>query len=245
MIKVIAAVALRPDWSLEQWRTHYHEVHGPLVASVSDFTRHLQCYAQNYVLHGHLERTIPEYYSDRCGITELFYKDAHALTASYEEPEYLRIVRPDEDRFRNVNLRNWIVGTPHELSNSVEIVDDKSFVYLPRIKLFAFIGASDDADPAQFQKDWRSARQQMLREDGTFTQRVRKHVQTDRMEDPLGRVASAHALVEEFWFDNADDAEGFWLEQRIRMREAGLPAYRADDVKVLIARTHNVFGPGW
>lgn len=100
MISLIVAARRRADLTREEFVDHWLNRHGPLVLSVPEFAKYLK----RYVLHpfdadgeGHslVLGAVPEY----DGVGELWFDSHAAMIAAFNEPRYLEIIRPDEDRF--------------------------------------------------------------------------------------------------------------------------------------------------
>lgn len=100
MIALIVAARRRPDLTREEFEDHWLNRHGPLVLSVPEFAKYLK----RYVLHpfdadGEGQALVlgatPEY----DGVGELWFDSHASMVAAFNEPRYLEIIRPDEDRF--------------------------------------------------------------------------------------------------------------------------------------------------
>lgn len=100
MIALIVAAKRRPDLSREEFEDHWLNRHGQLVLSVPEFARHLK----RYVLYPYASEAAGEALvlgggSDYDGVGELWFESHAAMIAAFNEPRYLEIIRPDEDRF--------------------------------------------------------------------------------------------------------------------------------------------------
>lgn len=113
MIALIVAAKRRADLSREEFEDHWLNRHGPLVLSVPEFARYLK----RYVLHPFdadgagaalVLGAAPAY----DGVGELWFESHAAMIAAFNEPRYLEIIRPDEDRFLDRNACLSFVTTP-------------------------------------------------------------------------------------------------------------------------------------
>jgi len=100
MIALIVAAKRRADLTAEQFADHWINRHAPLVLSVPEFARHLI----RYVLHPHDpegegQALVLGGASEYDGVGELWFENHAAMIAAFNEPRYLEIIRPDEDRF--------------------------------------------------------------------------------------------------------------------------------------------------
>ena len=100
MIALIVAAKRHPDLTRAEFEDYWLNRHGPLVLSVPEYMRHVKRYVicprdsesegQALVLGGD---------SDYDGVGELWYESHAEMVAAFNEPRYLEIIRPDEDKF--------------------------------------------------------------------------------------------------------------------------------------------------
>lgn len=100
MISMIVAAKRRADLTRDQFVDYWVNRHAPLVLSVSEFARHLK----RYVLHPYDKQSeghslVLGGSSEYDGVGELWFENHAAMVAAFNEPRYLEIIRPDEDRF--------------------------------------------------------------------------------------------------------------------------------------------------
>lgn len=96
MIKLIVCAVRRHDLTHEQFDAYWRESHGPLVRSVTEFTRHVRRYVQAHIAQADVPLAQPGGYD---GIAELWFDDVDALNRAFAEPRYLEVIRPDELKF--------------------------------------------------------------------------------------------------------------------------------------------------
>lgn len=100
MINLIIAARRRSDITRDEFIRYWKEDHAPLVLSVLEFSRHLRRYVQHPVAadpdgHAAVLGIMPDY----DGIGELWFDDHASMVAAFNEPRYLEIIRPDEEKF--------------------------------------------------------------------------------------------------------------------------------------------------
>lgn len=98
MIKLIACLRRRPGLSPEEFRRHWLQVHGPLIRSLPEMTRHIVRYVQMHPASASLDAdaTAGEPFD---GVAEMVFADEAAMARAFAEPAYLSRVRPDEESF--------------------------------------------------------------------------------------------------------------------------------------------------
>jgi uncharacterized protein (TIGR02118 family) len=96
MVKLIICATRKPGMSHEEFSTYWREKHGPLVKSVTEFSRHVRRYVQC-----HLAKTAVPFGTpgDYDGVAELWFDSVESAAAAFREPKYLEIIRPDEQKF--------------------------------------------------------------------------------------------------------------------------------------------------
>jgi len=98
VVKMVATLVRKQGLSPEQFRKHWKEVHGPLVLSLPDMTRHIRRYVQNIP-------TGMDMPADATGgapidgVAEMVFESFEAMQQCFAEPSYLARVRPDEEAF--------------------------------------------------------------------------------------------------------------------------------------------------
>ena len=110
MIKLTICAVRKFGMSHEEFDSYWRDVHGPLVKSVGEFTRHIRRYVQ---CHG-IPSAIPlggEGPYD--GIAELWFDDVASIELAFNEPRYLEVIKPDERKF--VDLDSCVSYISEEL----------------------------------------------------------------------------------------------------------------------------------
>ncbi len=99
MIKLIVCAVRRHDFTFEQFDAYWRDQHGPLVRSVTEFTRHVRSYVQCHLSTADVPLMQGK---DFDGIAELLFDSVDDMHQAFVEPRYLEIIRPDELKFLNM-----------------------------------------------------------------------------------------------------------------------------------------------
>lgn len=110
MVKLFAVLRRRPDLSVEEFRAHWRERHGPLIAGTPALARHIVRYEQHV-------RHRPDAISgtdDVDGVAEQWFRSIDDFVAFISEPAYAEHVAPDERRFLDVDRLEFVIcDDPH------------------------------------------------------------------------------------------------------------------------------------
>ena len=103
MITMIVFVRRKAGLSREEFSRYWFERHGPLVKSIPEFMRHVRKYIQYHpapgqAAAGSLFGDIPDF----DGVGEIWYDSREAMNASFQEPRYLELIKPDELKFIDI-----------------------------------------------------------------------------------------------------------------------------------------------
>lgn len=105
MLRLTVFLKRNPELSVEEFRTHWRDVHGPLIAGNPDLARHIVRYEQHLPADvGGLAGT--EGYD---GIAVQWLESIDAFTGFMNEPAYMEQVHPDEERFLDRDGLVWMV----------------------------------------------------------------------------------------------------------------------------------------
>ncbi len=98
MIKLIVAVRRNPAMTVDEFREHWKERHGRLVAENPATARYVRKYVQCH--------TLPEEYESGDaafdGTAELWFDSVADKNAFFSDPDYLRDIQPDEAVFADM-----------------------------------------------------------------------------------------------------------------------------------------------
>ena len=96
MIKMICFIKRKVGLSLEDFREHWLHSHGPLVASLPDFRRHIVRYEQNCRLDSDYERDEGSASEGFDGVTVQWFESRRDFYAFALEPSYKDTIFIDE-----------------------------------------------------------------------------------------------------------------------------------------------------
>ena len=99
MVKLTICAKRRPGMGHAEFDAYWRDVHGAVVRSVPEFTRHVRRYVQ---CHGVAAPGIFGSDSGFDGIAELWFDDVASMERAFAEPRYLEVIRPDELKFADI-----------------------------------------------------------------------------------------------------------------------------------------------
>lgn len=106
MIHLIAFVKAKPGMSREDFRKHWAEVHGPLVAAIPEERRHTAFYGQYPRLDSDYERAgAPDF----DGIAVQSFTSPEEFQAFLAAPEVAETLGPDGPKFMDQEKSIWIM----------------------------------------------------------------------------------------------------------------------------------------
>ncbi len=173
--------------------------HGPLVASVPEFRRHVRAYVQNFAI-GDEASAAPSFDPD--GAAELWFDDMAVLTAAFSEPRYLELIRPDEQRF--AHPARLVAAFTRERTVFATAC-------AKNVKLMRFLAPVAGIDAATFESLWACHYAGGLATDAAIGALVTRYVQnwSVPVADTPFPLARPVAGVDEFWFQNEADLHRF------------------------------------
>lgn len=99
MIKLMACLRRKADMSEAEFQQYWKDTHGPLVKSVTEFSRYIRRYTQLHTLQDPISFFPPQAIPAYDGIAELWFESVGEMQKAFSEPRYLEIIRPDEQKF--------------------------------------------------------------------------------------------------------------------------------------------------
>lgn len=115
MVKLFAVLRRRPGMSVEEFRTHWREHHGPLIAGTPELARHIVRYEQHV-------RHRPDGLSgteDVDGVAEQWFHSIDDFVGFISEPAYAELIAPDERRFLDMDRIEFVIT-----EEPVVVIDD-------------------------------------------------------------------------------------------------------------------------
>ena len=110
MVKLIACLKRKPGLTRSEFSRHWRETHGPLVKSVPEFMRHVRKYVQCHIASDSAPLGAT---SEFDGVAELWFDNAAAIKTAFDEPRYLEVIRPDEEKF--IDLAGSVIFLTEEV----------------------------------------------------------------------------------------------------------------------------------
>jgi uncharacterized protein (TIGR02118 family) len=199
-IQKFSLLKRRHDLTHEQFNEHWHGVHGPLLASIPAYAKNNESYVQSYVLP--MPASIggePAY----DGIAQTMQRPREDMTKDFfDEPEYLQLVRPDEEKFLSLRECTAIFGRQKVIKDG------------PRtgIKFMSFVRPAEGLTHASFLDYWHNQHAPLVEATKPFWSRIRRYVQNHGMPERYRSLSTDGQLapysgVAEIWFDSVEDLE--------------------------------------
>jgi len=113
MIKFTILLKRNPALTHAQFVHHHKTVHAALFTSIAAVTATVRRYVQQHALEVALPGMPAVKYD---GITELWFDDVEGLARCFSDPEYLRLVRPDEASFLDLHACDFVVSSENPVS---------------------------------------------------------------------------------------------------------------------------------
>ncbi len=240
MLKFIIAFERRGGMSREECHEYLRLPHGPRVASVPQFARHVRRYVQNYSLPELAALGRPRLVAD--GAAELWFDTPDTFVRAYAEPRYLEHIRPDESNFTNPT--RYIATFTRESTvwdGSGAAVNDAAGV-----KMIRFLTVRKGVEPAAAKQIWSRGYANALAADPPARALAVRYLQNwsiPSSENPFP-LAEPFEGVDEFWFKNVADVPAF-LEVEQRVLAALQPGQPMDlDAGIAFIATEGVM-PGY
>ena len=110
MIKMTILLRRKPEMSLDEFIAYHRNNHGLLFTSLAEVKQHVRRYVQCPATGEQLPG-MPDFHID--GSTELWFDVLAAVTAVFASPNYMATIRPDEEKFLNLQACEIFFGTEH------------------------------------------------------------------------------------------------------------------------------------
>jgi len=102
---MFAILRRKPGTTVEEFRDHWKNRHGPLIVSRPDLARHIVRYEQH-------PRHRPDGLSGTKGVDGVavqWFETIDDFVAFFSEPEYAEYIAPDEKRFLDVDSIEFVI----------------------------------------------------------------------------------------------------------------------------------------
>jgi uncharacterized protein (TIGR02118 family) len=223
MLKVCELVKRRPDLSLEEFRTHWSEVHGPIVSAIPGLRR----YVQSHPLMGGYKKG-PLVYD---GIAEVWVDDKAALRAMSETAEFAA-AKADEPNFIDTAALIELVVDEHVIKDG-SVPDDA-------IKSIELVTFADGMTPAEGQTYWREVHGPIAREIPSLQRYVQSHVRLGAYDRPQPPPYDGLAIT---WCESIDAMRaGVDTDAYRRTRDDEPNFLRPGPLPVILAKEHVFVG---
>jgi hypothetical protein len=204
MLKFIIAFERRRGMSRRDCHDYLRLSHGPRVAGVPEFARHVRRYVQNYSLPELQALGSPRLVAD--GAAELWFDTPDSFVRAYAEPRYLEHIRPDEANF--TDPARYIATFTREKP----VWDGPAAT----VKMMRFLTVQDGVDPLAAKQIWNDGYAGALAADRPARQLAARYLQNwsiPSSENPFP-LAEPFEGVDEFWFTSVADVPAFLEAER-------------------------------
>jgi hypothetical protein len=108
MVTLLCFLKRKDGTTQDEFLDHWTHRHGPLVRSTESTARHIVRYEQ------YLHATGAEGFGTKGfdGMTLMSFASLDAFKAFLDEPDYMAVIYPDEDRFLDRHGLVWMVADP-------------------------------------------------------------------------------------------------------------------------------------
>jgi uncharacterized protein (TIGR02118 family) len=114
MVKLVGCLRRKPGMSAAEFHRYWKDVHGPLVQSVTEFSRYVRKYVQGHAVADRVPGFPPPAFTPFDGVAELWFDSVADIGKAFAEPRYLEIIRPDELKF--LDLPNCTIFVVEEVA---------------------------------------------------------------------------------------------------------------------------------
>lgn len=230
MIKIFEFLVRKPGLTREQFNYHWLNVHGPLVTSIPEISRHLVRYCQNHLL---ADQALPLRAGGvECdGIVELWCESIDTVREMFGAPVNLGAVREDEHLFLDVGKGRLLV------TEEVPVYERDDFEPTHgSIKLFGTVQRKGGMSRADCHRYWRDHHAPLVLGAEEFVGRARKYSQCLSVDAFDGNIPGARLDgVAEYWFGNSDDLWAAFTSRAYRERIQPDQANFQDDAGSAVA----------
>ena len=112
MVKFSIFLRKHPGMNQEEFVQYHKTIHAELFTSLDVVKEHVVKYVQCHAIPVSVPG-FPEMYYD--GITEIWFNDAASIVQVFGAEEYLRLVRPDEEKFIAMNECGFLITNEYSV----------------------------------------------------------------------------------------------------------------------------------
>jgi uncharacterized protein (TIGR02118 family) len=110
MIKFTILLRRREGTSHQEFVSYHKDNHANLFASLPEVKENVRRYVQSHSLQLALPGLPPPEYD---GITEIWFDELDSIGKVFGSERYLELVRPDEEKFLDMQGCSFLVSTEH------------------------------------------------------------------------------------------------------------------------------------
>ena len=122
--------------------SYHRNDYAPLFSSLPEVKRYVRRYVQSHATGDQLPG-LPDNRID--GLTELWFDDPAGLAGVFSSENYLKTVRPDEEKFLDLQACECLLGSEHEVIKDVQGLGRPGITRLPKMSRHS--GSGDSVYP--------------------------------------------------------------------------------------------------
>ena len=207
MIKLAVLLKRKPGMSFDQFDRYWDGTHGALVVSIPEFTRHVRRYSQAHIVDPTYDGAGMAWKrADYDGIAEVWFDDLAAMTTAFNEPRFVALLEPDDEKFIDPAAVAIMV---------TEEIEKIAFHGAPKVKLAVVIKRREGMSFEEFDQYWNHIHGAIVTGVPEFARHVRRYVQSHWVADysGAGDVSTLSSPwrrapfdgIAELWFDSIAD----------------------------------------
>ncbi len=112
MIKMTILLRRKPEMSHDEFVAYHRSNHAPLFSSLAEVKQHVRRYVQCHAT-GEAIAGLPDNHID--GSTELWFDDLAGLAGVFRSDNYMKTIRPDEEKFLDLHACEFLLGVEQEV----------------------------------------------------------------------------------------------------------------------------------
>lgn len=200
MIKGIATVRKRADFSDGDFHRYWRETHAPLALRIKSLRRYVQSHR--------IDNPMPGF--ETCpfdGVAEIWFDDLDTLLNLGTDPDYSNGAQPDEPNFVDMHALDFLATREHVFIEGPPIARDT-----PLVKAVFLLKRKPGMSVADFQTYWIDVHAPQIPRD----MGVMRYVQCHQAPETYGDTAPAWDGVAELSFVDYAAFEAYWTSERVQ-----------------------------
>ena len=207
MIKLAVLLKRKQAMSFEQFDRYWDGKHGSLVVGIPEFTRHISRYSQAHIVDPSYDGAGMAWKpADYDGIAEVWFENTQAMTRAFNEPRFIELVGPDDEKFIDRDAVAIMV---------TQEIEKIALNGAPKIKLAVVIKRREGMSFDEFDHYWNHIHGAIVTAVPEFTRHVRRYVQAHWVPGYSGAGDASKLTTQwrrapfdgiaELWFDGIAD----------------------------------------